>query len=117
MRMDNVTTTMDGEVQNTTKTSFKWEDPRSWFARLPLVYLFMFLVAVYIFSAHRAENKVREIQKLQADLTELKWEYTSINSSWIYSSTRSQVAEKVAPLELKWTSRSPILIEAAKRSN
>ncbi len=117
MRPDNVTTTMDEKVQKTGKTGFQWEDPRSWFARLPLVYLFMFLVAVYIFSAHKAENKVREIQSLQADLTELKWEYTSLNSNWIYSSTRSQVAEKVAPLELKWTSRAPILIEASKRSN
>jgi cell division protein FtsB len=116
MRFDNVTTTMGEETRKKSKAGLQWVDPRSWFARLPLVYLFMFLIAVYIFSAHQAEKKVREIQRLQADLTELKWEYTSLNSNWIYSSTRSQVAEKVKPLELKWTSRAPILIEASKRN-
>lgn len=116
MSFDNVTTTM-GSSQKREQDSSRWTESKAWYARLPYIYLVIFLCAVYIFSAHQAEKKVREIQRLQTDLTEMKWEYTSLNSNWIYSSTRSQIADKVAPMDLKWTSRAPVLIESPKRND
>lgn len=115
MKYENVTTTMEKEAKKKFFGS-SWTEAKSWYSRLPYIYLAIFLCAVYIFSAHQAEKKVREIQKLQNQLTELKWEYTSVSSNWMYSSTRSQIAERVAPLDLKWSSRPPIIIDARKRN-
>ncbi|GEM_PF-787466 len=113
MNYDNITTTMDDSPQNGDEKSPMTRAER-WFAKLPFIYLVIFLCAIYVFSAHQAEKKVRSIQHLQAELVEMKWEYTSLNADWMYSSTRSQVAERVAPADLKWTGRTPVIIEVGK---
>ena len=115
MKYENVTTTMDGDQAKKSARS-NWTEARTWYGRLPYIYLAIFLCAIYIFSAHQAEKKVREIQQLQSQLTELKWEYTAVSSDWMYSSTRSQIADRVAPMNLRWSSEPPIIIDARKRN-
>jgi Bacteriodetes cell division protein (FtsL-like) len=50
-----------------------------------------FLAIVYIANAHFAEKSVRNIQRLQKEIKELKWEYTSIKSETMYKSMQSQI--------------------------
>lgn len=114
MNYDNISTTMNETSTAGGKKSSRWTKAENWYARLPLIYLSIFLCAIYIFSAHQAEKKVREIQNLQTELTELKWEYTDLSSDWMYSSTRSQISNMAAPLGLKWSGKAPVIINASK---
>lgn len=50
-----------------------------------------FLGIIYIANAHFAEKSVRDIQKLQKEIKELKWEYMSIKSNLMYRSMQSQM--------------------------
>ncbi len=68
---------------------------------LPYVLFVGFLAIVYIANAHYSEKKVREIQRLQAEIKELRWHYRSLQSELMYNSKRSEIAKRVAPLGLK----------------
>jgi Bacteriodetes cell division protein (FtsL-like) len=50
-----------------------------------------FLGIIYIANAHLAEKKVREIQRLQKEIKEHKWEYMSIKSNLMFKSMQSQI--------------------------
>ncbi|TVR82175.1 MAG: hypothetical protein EA409_05400 [Saprospirales bacterium] len=113
MNYDNVSTTID-ENQKPGKSS-GWTRAENLYARLPYIYLVIFLCTVYVFSTHQAEKKVRAIQSVQKDMTELKWEYTSLKADWMYSSTRSQISERVAPMDLRWTGEAPVIIETTSQ--
>ena len=115
MNYDNTSTTM-GETSENNRKSPGMTRAESWYAKLPFFYLVIFLCALYVFSAHQAEKKVRSIQHLQKELVELKWQYTSLNAEWMYSSTRSQLSERVAPASLKWSGRTPVILETNKRT-
>lgn len=113
MNYDSVSTTIDESPKK--RNSSRWTNVENWYAKLPFIYLIVFLCSVYVFSAHQAEKKVRSIQAIQKDLTELKWQYTSLNADWMYSSTRSQISERVAPIDLKWTGSTPVIIETTTK--
>ncbi len=68
---------------------------------LPFVLFLGFLAMVYIANAHYAEKKVRQIQKAQTELKELRWHYMSLKSELMYNSKRSEMIPKVAPIDLK----------------
>ncbi len=65
---------------------------------------------VYIANAHFAEKGVREIQRLQKEIKELKWEYTSIKSETMYKSMQSQVDESLEPVGLDLENKGPKVI-------
>jgi uncharacterized protein (UPF0333 family) len=50
-----------------------------------------FLTIVYIANAHFAEKNVRDIQRTENEIKELKWEYISIKSETMYKSMQSQI--------------------------
>ncbi len=68
---------------------------------LPYVLFIGFLAMVYIANAHYSEKKIREIQRLQAEIKELRWHYMSLKSELMYNSKRSEITKQVAPLGLK----------------
>lgn len=49
----------------------------------------------YIYNTQRAEKKVRNIQKLDAEIKELKWNYMTLKSDVMYNTTYSQVGRSV----------------------
>ncbi len=59
-----------------------------------LLFLFILLI-IYIANAHWAEQNVREIQLLQREIKDLKWEYSAIVSNLMYRSMQSQIADAV----------------------
>ncbi len=69
------------------------------------------LSVVSIANAHYAEKNVREIQLLQREIKELKWEYASIMSDIMYRSMQSQVSTAVAPMGLYLPPEGPKVIE------
>jgi len=70
---------------------------------------------IYIANAHYSEKKIRQIQALQKDITELRWHYMAIQSELMYNSKRSEVEKRVAPLNLKIPKGTPKKIVIPKR--
>lgn len=71
-----------------------------------------FLALVYIANAHFAEKNVREIQLLQKEIKELKWEYTSIKSETMSKSIQSRLDANLRPEGLRLVDSGPKVIVA-----
>lgn len=50
-----------------------------------------FLMVLYIANAHFAEKGVREIQRTENEIKQLKWEYITIKSQTMFKSMQSQI--------------------------
>ena len=70
-----------------------------------------FLGIVYIANARFTEKNVRDIQRIQKEIKELKWEYTSIKSETMYKSMQSQMDESLEPVGLDLENKGPKVIE------
>ena len=55
----------------------------------------------YIANGHRAEKKVRKIQKLQDEIEKSKWQYWESMSNVKYEGIQSQTEKRVEDLGLK----------------
>lgn len=82
---------------------------------LPFVLFISFLILIYIANAHLSEKKVRQIQALQKEIQELRWNYMSIQSELMYTTRREEVARAVAPQGLKSTTGTPKKIVIPKK--
>ncbi len=80
------------------------------FANFSYLLFLVFLTLVYIANAHYAEKNVREIQQLQKDIKELKWQYTSIKSETMYKSIQSQIDASLEPVGVNLSNRGPKVI-------
>ena len=83
----------------------------------PFVLFLVFLVIFYIANAHYSEKKVREIQELQGEVRELRWEYMSLKAGLMYNSMQSEVTKSVEPLGLKPMKGKPNKIIVEKPNN
>ncbi len=73
---------------------------------LPFIYFAGILALLYIANAHQAERKVRKIHKLRDEVKELRWQYMSFRSEFLFSSSPTQLANDVKPLELGYHKNS-----------
>ncbi|MCB9318486.1 MAG: hypothetical protein H6570_04330 [Lewinellaceae bacterium] len=85
------------------------------FRNLPYVYFLCGIGLVYIANAHYAEKKMRKIQRLTKEVEELRWQYNSLKSDYLYQSTESQIQQKVTSLELSDRNNAPKAIEKKQR--
>lgn len=77
--------------------------------------IFLTIVGLlYIFNTHYAEKTVRDIEKLDRELKELKWEYTVIHANLVFNSQESEVAKRVEELGLKELKSPPQKIAVTK---
>lgn len=72
---------------------------------LPLKYLpnlafITALVIIYIGYNHYGEKTAREINKLEIEVENLRADYTTLKSDYMYSKLQSEVAKRVAALGL-----------------
>ncbi len=77
------------------------------FKNLPFILFLSFIAMIYIANAHYSEKKVREIQNLQSELKQQRWQYMSLKSELMFDSKRSEVLKAVAPLGLKSNQHRP----------
>ena len=61
---------------------------------------------LYIANSHFSERRIREIQVLQDDIKELRWEYMTLAAENRVKAQRSQMADRFAILGLKPFERS-----------
>lgn len=76
-----------------------------WIINNLFFFLFLgFLGTIYIANAHYAERNVREIQVLQKDIKDLRWQFMSIEADNMYRSKRSEIYERVRSSGLRSSS-------------
>jgi hypothetical protein len=78
---------------------------------LPKILFAMVLGLIYISNTHYAEKTVRKINAIQADVEDLRADYTTLKSDLMFASKQSEVAKKVSELELKESLTPPFKIE------
>jgi hypothetical protein len=78
---------------------------------LPKILFVMILGLIYISNTHYAEKTVRRINAIQADVEDLRADYTTLKSDLMFASKQSEVAKKVKQLQLKESLRPPYKIE------
>ena len=62
---------------------------------LSFVIFLGFLAVIYIANSRFAESNIRQIQHLQRDLRELRWQYMTLESENMFNSRQSELAERL----------------------
>jgi len=78
---------------------------------LPKILFVMALGLLYISNTHYAEKTVRKINTVQAEVEDLRADYTTLKSDLMFASKQSEVARKVKSLGLKESLKPPYKVE------
>lgn len=78
---------------------------------LPKILFVMILGLIYISNTHYAEKTVRKINTIQAEVEDLRADYTTLKSDLMFASKQSEVAKKVKELDLKESLTPPYKVE------
>src|SRR5687767_5157368 len=68
---------------------------------VPKILFVLVLGLLYIGNTHHAEKTVRKINTIQAEVEDLRADYTTLKSDLMFSSKQSEVARKVKAFGLK----------------
>jgi len=77
---------------------------------IPKIVFVMALGLIYIGNTHHAEKTVRKINHIQAEVEDLRADYTTLKADLMFSSKQSEVAEKVKAYGLKESLTPPFKI-------
>ena len=77
---------------------------------LPKIIFVMVLGLFYIGNTHYAEKTVRRINNTQAEVEDLRADYTTMKSDLMFASKQSEVAKKVKALGLEESLEPPTKI-------
>ena len=78
---------------------------------MPKILFVMALGLLYISNTHYAEKTVRKISNIQAEVEDLRADYTTLKSDLMFASKQSEVARKVKSLGLKESLKPPYKVE------
>lgn len=81
----------------------------------PYILFLSGLALVYIANIHYTEKKIWDINRLDKEIKELKWDYISRKSDLMYNSKMSEVSDKVSGQGLKPLNTPPQKIEVEKK--
>ena len=81
---------------------------------LPKILFAMVLGILYISNTHHAEQTVREINAIQAEVEDLRADYTTLKSDLMFASKQSEVARKVKDFGLKESLTPPFKVSVEK---
>ncbi|MBW6459940.1 MAG: hypothetical protein K0B08_05145 [Bacteroidales bacterium] len=84
---------------------------------LPFILMLMLLGIVYITNIFQVERKKRQIDKLEEELRELRYEYISTRSKLMYESKPSEVALKLKETGISESLVPPQKIKAEAKSD
>ena len=76
----------------------------------PQILFISLLCVLYIANRHSAEKKVRSISRLEVQVEDLRADYTTLKTSYMFASKQSEVSKRASKLGLKENTGSPILI-------
>ena len=78
---------------------------------VPKILFVLILGLLYIGNTHYAEKTVRKINNIQAEVEDLRADYTTLKSDLMFASKQSEVAKKVKDFELKESLTPPYKVE------
>jgi hypothetical protein len=81
---------------------------------VPKILFVMVLGLFYIGNTHHAEKTVRKINNIQAEVEDLRADYTTLKSDLMFSSKQSEVAKKVKAYGLKESLTPPYKVVVEK---
>lgn len=81
---------------------------------LPKILFVMVLGILYISNTHHAEKTVRSINAIQAEVEDLRADYTTLKSDLMFASKQSEVARKVKDFGLKESLTPPYKVSVEK---
>lgn len=83
---------------------------------LPKALFLMMLSLLYIGNTHYAERAIRKINRLQAEVEDLRADYTTLKADLMYAGKQSEVARRVKDMGLRESSSPPfkILVEESE---
>src|SRR5258706_16369170 len=93
----------------------RWVHHQTVIRNLPFIFFLATIGIIYIYNAHYMEKNVREIDQIEKQLNELRWEYMTTKSQLEYLSKQSEVARMVEPAGLKELREPPKKITASKK--
>lgn len=82
---------------------------------LPKILFVMFLGILYIGNTHHAEKTVREINRSQSEVEDLRADYTTLKADVMFASKQSEVARRVKELGLKESIDPPFKVVVEDR--
>lgn len=81
---------------------------------VPKIIFVMVLSLLYISNTHYAEKTIRKINNLQAEVEDLRADYTTLKSDLMFASKQSEVARKVKEFGLKESLTPPFKVVVEK---
>jgi len=83
-----------------------------WIVKNIPFFLFIACAAViYIYNGHYADKTARDINSVNNELKELKYEYKTLKSEVMFRSKQSELAKAVEPFGLKELVAPPMILE------
>lgn len=74
--------------------------------------LYVSLIAIfYIANSHYADKTVRDIAKMKTEVEDLRADYTTLKSDYMFASKQSEVAKNVEPMGLIESAEPPYTLE------
>jgi len=77
---------------------------------LPYFLFFVILGIFYIGNSHYADKTIRKIDKLEQEVEDLRADYTTLKSEYMFASKQSEVAKRVKKLGLVESQEPPFKI-------
>lgn len=77
---------------------------------LPKVAFAVLIGVIYVWNSHYAERRVREINKLETEVEDLRADVTTLEADYMFSSKQSEVAKKVKAIGLEESKEPPYKI-------
>ena len=74
---------------------------------MPYIFFLTGLAVIYIANSYIAENTIRNIDRNERDIKELRSEYISGKSELMVKSKQTEVARSVAPMGIKESTTAP----------
>lgn len=74
---------------------------------LPYILYIFFLLLIYIGNSHLSEKSVRKINRLEAEVEDLRADYTTLKAEYMLSGKQSEVARKVSKMGLEESLEPP----------
>lgn len=79
----------------------------------PIMYAAL-IAMIYIWSNHRSERMIRQIERVQREVEDLRADVTTLEAEFMYSSKQSEVAKKIQILGIEEIKEPPFKIVSKK---
>jgi hypothetical protein len=95
----------------------RWLNYQSVVKQVPFFLFLTVLAVVYIYNGHYADKTIRNINRTEKEVKELKYEYIAVKSEVMFQSKPSELIKAVEPLGLKELVQSPVVLNDSTGKN